>query len=136
MTVSVLGDCTLTLAANGQNNFVQGLWSAATTYNQVEACPTGASLDFADDATATATTALGSLLATSIYAEGMTASVAVESGVVTITSDYLGNAATLTFRSSGKSGSSVSPVPLVSFHTFLPDIITIILLIIYTIYKY
>jgi hypothetical protein len=38
LTVSVLSDCTLTLAANGQNNFVQALWSAAPTYDQVNEC--------------------------------------------------------------------------------------------------
>jgi hypothetical protein len=118
MTVSVLGDCTLTLTANGQNNFVQGLWSGADTYSKLNACPTGASMEFADETTATATTALESLMATSIYAAGVTASVDAASGVVTITSTYLSNEAVLTFRSSGKTGSSVSSYAAFLFFFF------------------
>jgi hypothetical protein len=108
MTISVLADCTLTLATDGQNNFVQTLWSAATTYDQVAACPTGVSMTFGSEAAATATTGLASLLATSIYAQGMTAAVSAASGVVTITSTYLSNEATLKYRSSGSTGSAVS----------------------------
>lgn len=117
MTVSVLSDCTLTLVANGENSFVPALWSAAATYNQVKHCPTGVSLDFADQAAATATTGLASIVATSIYAEGMTASVTAVSGEVTITSTYLGNPATLKFRSSDTTGSAVSHVAKVFYYS-------------------
>jgi hypothetical protein len=109
ITINIGTDCTLSLFANGQNNFITSLWSAATTYDQVTECPTGVSKDFADDASATTTTALASLLATSIYGEGMTASVAAASGLLTITSTYLSNSATLKYRSTGITGSAVSP---------------------------
>lgn len=111
MTVSVDASCTLSLAPNGQNSFVQALWSADNAaYSQVIACPTGASMTFDDDAAATAASALASLLATSIYPEGMTvSSVSAGSGGINVTSTYLGSEETLKFRSSGQSGSSVSP---------------------------
>ena len=107
MTVSVLSDCTLTVNANGQNNFVQALWSADTTYAQVTECPNGASMESASDPAASAT-ALATLMSTSIYAEGMTASVAAAPGFITITSTYLSNPAVLKFRASGVSG---TPLP-------------------------
>jgi hypothetical protein len=106
VTVSVLGDCTLTLAASGQNNFVQGLWSGDSTYNEVNACPTGASMEFATEAAATATAGLASLMSTSIYADGMVASVSAASGELTISSGD----AVLKYRSSGITGSAVSPL--------------------------
>ena len=123
MTVSILSDCTLTLTANGQNNFVQALWSAADTYSQVEACPTGVSKDFVDEATATAEAGLASLLATSIYTSGMSASVAsvtASSGIISVTS----GSATLKFRASAKSGSvTVRPVSQnIALSIFLPGI--------------
>jgi hypothetical protein len=65
-------------------------------------------LAFTDATDATATTGLATLLATSIYADGMTASVSAASGVITITSTYLTNEATLKYRSSATTGSAVS----------------------------
>jgi hypothetical protein len=108
LTVSVDADCNLGLATTSTNNFVQSLWSAAQTYSQVKACPTTASLAFTDATVATSETGLASLLTTSIYAEGVTASVSAASGVVTLTSTYLTNEATLKFRSSAITGSAVS----------------------------
>jgi hypothetical protein len=118
ITVSVLADCTLTLTANGQNNFIQGFWSDAATYSQVNDCPTGVSLDFATEAAATATTGLENLLTTSIYAEGLTASVSAAAGVLTVTSTYLSNSAALKYRTSGITGSAVSPAPNCYFDCF------------------
>ncbi|KAG7672153.1 putative Sushi, von Willebrand factor type A, EGF and pentraxin domain-containing protein 1 [Nannochloris sp. 'desiccata'] len=110
ITVSVLDDCTLTVIPNGENNYVPALWSANNdTYDNLNSCPPGASMAFDDATAATATTGLADLLATSIYAEGMTASVdaiVAASGIVVVKSTYLGNEATLKYRSSFKSGSS------------------------------
>jgi hypothetical protein len=64
--------------------------------------PTGGSLDFADQAAATSNTALAALLSTSIYAEGMTATVSVVSGVLTVSVNDI----SLKYRSSGQSGST------------------------------
>ena len=113
MTVSVATDCTLTLTATGANNFIPAFWSAAQTYDQVNACPTGVSMNFSVANDATSTTGLASLLATSIYDQGMTASVAADTGLVTVTSTYLGSETVLKFRPSEITGSTVSPT---TFH--------------------
>lgn len=108
MTVSVSSGCTITLTAKGQRSYIPALWSADDTYNQVKECPTSSSLAFADPTAATATTGLASLLATSIYAEGVTASVTASTGEITIVSTYLSNEATLKYRSTGTTGAAVS----------------------------
>ncbi|KAL4524675.1 hypothetical protein Ndes2526A_g06790 [Nannochloris sp. 'desiccata'] len=106
MTVSVSSGCTITLTAKGQRSYIPALWSADDTYNQVKECPTSSSLAFADPTAATATTGLASLLATSIYAEGVTASVTASTGEITIVSTYLSNEATLKYRSTGTTGAA------------------------------
>jgi hypothetical protein len=109
MTVSVGSDCTLSVTANGQDNYVPSLFSADdAAYSQVGSCPAGAtSTAFTTDVAVTDVSNVATLIATSIYATGMTATATATgaTGIVTITSD----GAELKFRASSVTGSTVSP---------------------------
>lgn len=103
MTVTVTDTCTLSVTANGQDNYVPAIYSADPTYSQVGGCPAGGTtIVYTDDATITDADNVATLIATSIYATGLTATAAVEAGIVTITS----SGATLKFRPSSKTGTS------------------------------
>lgn len=110
MTVTVTDTCTLSVTANGQDNYVPAIYSADPTYSQVGGCPAGGTtIVYTDDATITDADNVATLIATSIYATGLTATAAVEAGIVTITS----SGATLKFRPSSKTGTSeVSPAAM------------------------
>jgi hypothetical protein len=111
MSVTVSDACVLTVTANGEYNFVPSLYSADNAaYSQYDACPTGTTTTVADGATVAADD-VAALIATSIYADGLTATGAVGTGTVTITS----GTAVLQFRPSAQTGSTVSSVTVCLF---------------------
>ena len=111
LTVTVGADCTLGVTANGEDNYVPAFFSAAdAAYSQLTSCPAGATTTaYSTDADITDANNVATLIATSIYATGLTATATAtaSSGVVTITSD----GAVLKFRASSVTGSAVSPAP-------------------------
>jgi hypothetical protein len=103
MSVTLGVDCSLSVTANGEDNYIPSLFSSAVTYTQLGPCPAGATTTVADASTVTATN-VAALIASSIYDSDFTATGASTdaSGVVTITAGD----AVLKFRASSASGSA------------------------------
>lgn len=104
MTLAVDDQCTLTLTTDGANNYVPALWSAATTYTQLKACPATASKNF-DSVTSISDANVGALLAEAIWGSATpTAAPAVVSaaGTLTVTADGV----TMIFRPVSRTGAS------------------------------
>jgi hypothetical protein len=104
LSVTMTVGCTLSVIANGQDNYVPSLFSAGSAgYTQLGSCPAGATVTTATDSTVSAND-VATLIATSIYSSGLTATATATdaSGIVTIVSGD----ATLKFRASSASGST------------------------------